>query len=117
MAKVIPFLIVAAMLTLVGCTVAPQIHPQVDVKEEPTLNADWFKTETIPPETKMEVKGTLINGEVWTSFSPKSSRELAVENKELRRKLELMDDRMALLYKRYFHKDHPTWKIPDTITK
>jgi hypothetical protein len=117
MAKVFPILIIAAMLALGGCTLAPQIHPQVDVKEEPTLNADWFKTEEIPSETKMEVTGTLINGQVWTSFSPKSSRELAVENKELRRKLELMDDRMALLYKRYFHKNHPTWTVHETITK
>lgn len=115
--KVFLLMVMTLLITglIVGCTVAPTIQPQATITEEPSLPEEWFLAEAIPPEVGYQVRGIKIDGETWTCFSPKDSRALAIELIDLRKKLTKMNNRMALLYKRYYHKDHPTWKIQDVI--
>ena len=88
-----------------GCTIKPQIYPQVTIKQEPRLEQKWFQTEDLPDVKPYKAEGKQINGETWTCFSPKDSKELAIELMDYRTKLKLMNKRMELLFEKYFGKE------------
>lgn len=93
------------VVPIIGCTVKPTINPTIapTIKEEPKLDAKWFRPEPMPKEPIFkDVRDVKVGNKWGVWFSNEDNKDLARYLEDLRTSLKLDSLKFEILHEKYF---------------